>query len=159
MLTQPLTLATAQNTTSGTSIDFTGIPSWVRRITVVFHTVSLSGTADLLVRVGSGSFATSGYSSSWAAVSAGVGDNGSSTSGLIVRSGASSVTISGIMTIVSTNSGTIWSSNHTVRGGNSSVLFGGGEIMLAGALDRVRITSSNGTDTFDAGSVNIMYEG
>jgi hypothetical protein len=163
-LSQSLTLATAKafnwnGSSSNTSLDFESIPSWVRRITIVFHTLSLSGTADFLVRVGSGSVATSGYSSSWAAVSGGVGDNGSSTAGLIIRSGTASVGLSGIMSVVSTNTGTIWASSHTVRGTNSAVLFGGGEIMLAGALDRVRITSSNGTDTFDAGSVNIMYEG
>ena len=33
-----------------------------------------------------------------------------------------------------------------------------GELKLAGALDRVRITTVNGTDTFDAGSINILYE-
>ena len=36
---------------------------------------------------------------------------------------------------------------------------GGGSISLAGTLDRVRITTVNGTDTFDAGTINIRYEG
>ena len=31
-------------------------------------------------------------------------------------------------------------------------------LLLAGTLDRVRITTVNGTDTFDAGSINILYE-
>lgn len=34
----------------------------------------------------------------------------------------------------------------------------GGTISLAGALDNVRLTTVNGTDTFDAGSINILYE-
>jgi hypothetical protein len=34
-----------------------------------------------------------------------------------------------------------------------------GHVSLSGALDRIRLTTVNGTDTFDAGSVNIIYEG
>jgi hypothetical protein len=34
----------------------------------------------------------------------------------------------------------------------------GGFVPLSGTLDRVRITTANGTDTFDAGSINILYE-
>ena len=33
-----------------------------------------------------------------------------------------------------------------------------GRVTLSGALDRVRVTTVNGTDTFDAGSINILYE-
>jgi hypothetical protein len=29
---------------------------------------------------------------------------------------------------------------------------------LSATLDRIRITTVNGTDTFDAGSINILYE-
>lgn len=60
-LTQPLTLGTAQNTTSGTSIDFTGIPSWAKRITVMLSGVSTNGSSNYLLRIGSGSFSASGY--------------------------------------------------------------------------------------------------
>ena len=41
---------------------------------------------------------------------------------------------------------------------NTLASWSSGTITLSGALDRVRITSSNGTDTFDAGSINIMWE-
>jgi hypothetical protein len=34
-----------------------------------------------------------------------------------------------------------------------------GSKTLAGTLDRIRITTVNGTDTFDAGQINILYEG
>lgn len=33
-----------------------------------------------------------------------------------------------------------------------------GDLLLSGTLDRVRITTANGTDTFDAGTINILYE-
>jgi hypothetical protein len=36
--------------------------------------------------------------------------------------------------------------------------YASGGVALGGALDRVRITTVNGTDTFDAGSINILYE-
>jgi len=55
---------TAVASTSGTSIDFTSIPSGVKRITVMFNGVSTSGTSNTQVQIGSGSVETSGYSSS-----------------------------------------------------------------------------------------------
>ena len=59
---------TAQNSTSGTAIDFTGIPSWVKRITVMFNGVSTNGTSNLLLQIGAGSVTTSGYNSqAWTA--------------------------------------------------------------------------------------------
>lgn len=37
--------------------------------------------------------------------------------------------------------------------------FNGSIKTLSATLDRVRLTTVNGTDTFDAGLVNIIYEG
>ena len=50
-----LVSGTAVASTSGTSIDFTGIPSWVKRITVMFNGVSTSGTSFKQIQIGSGS--------------------------------------------------------------------------------------------------------
>jgi hypothetical protein len=36
---------------------------------------------------------------------------------------------------------------------------GGFQVSLSGTLDRIRLTTVNGSDTFDAGSINIIYEG
>jgi len=156
---QRITLGTAQASTSGTSIDFTGIPSWVKRITVMFQGVSTSGTSNKLVQIGSGSVTTSGYISS--GINYGGTSNGSvvsSTAGFIILSANVADTISG--TLVLTNvSGNIWVSSHTVKTSTTFTAFGGGDITLSGTLDRVRITTVNGTDTFDAGSINILYEG
>lgn len=56
-----LTSGTAVATTSGTSIDFTGIPSWAKKITVMFSAVSTNGTSPIQVQIGAGSVSNSGY--------------------------------------------------------------------------------------------------
>jgi hypothetical protein len=142
---------------SGTSIDFTNIPSWVQRVTVLFAGVSLNGSDDILVQIGSGSFTTSGYVSSSGAVRDGTTSIvSSSTSGFIVRVQDTARTVSGLMTITQL-SANIWVSNYTVKIDSSIVIVGAGDISFAGAIDRVRITRT-GTNTFDAGNINIMYE-
>jgi len=142
---------------SGTSIDFTNIPSWVQRVTVLFAGVSLSGSDDFLVQIGSGSFTTSGYVSSSGAVRDGASSAvTNSTAGFNVRSQAATNAISGSMTITQL-SANIWVSNHTVKRDGTNIVLGGGDISFAGSIDRVRITRT-GTDTFDAGNINLVYE-
>ena len=102
-LAQPLTLGTVQNTTSGTSIDFTGIPSWVKRLTVAFRGVSTNGSSNLLVQIGSGSVQTSGYQSA-------TGNGGvqhTSTAGMVMETGASTLTVSALMTFINIGSN-VW---------------------------------------------------
>jgi hypothetical protein len=66
--------------------------------------------------------------------------------------------ISGAMTLL-LFSGNTWVSSHTAgSSANSTTFFGGGQVTLSGVLDRLRVTTVNGTDTFDAGSINILYE-
>jgi hypothetical protein len=160
-LSQPLTLATAQNTTSGTSIDFTGIPSWVKRITVMFAGVSTNSTSRKQIQFGTSTgFVATGYAGGFGTTAASTVAGANSTTGITL--GASNVgtdSISGIMTIALCNTNT-WVASFI--GGSSSgnfMNYSGGSISLSGALDRIRLTTENGTDTFDAGSVNIMYEG
>lgn len=150
---------TAQATTSGTAIDFTGIPSWVKRITVMFNGVSTNGTSNPLVQIGAGSVATSGYTSTSVTVNSSSSTaGGSSTSGFIIFSGVSTSLLSGQLVIASFGSN-IWTCSFTLKQLTTNVLFGGGDVTLSGTLDRLRLTTVNGTDTFDAGSVNILYEG
>jgi len=156
-MSQKLTSGTAVASTSGTSIDFTSIPSWVKRITVMFAGVSVSGTSNILVQLGAGSVTTAGYlGGAWAANTI----NTTITTGLAVTgTNEAARRINGLMTIANV-SGNTWASsvvtfdNINNNGGN-----GGSYIALAGTLDRVRVTTVNGTDTFDAGSINILYEG
>lgn len=152
-LAQPLTRATAVASTSGTSIDFTSIPSWVKRITIMFDGVSNSNGDEYLIQIGdSGGVETTGYISE-------AGDRVSeatSTSGFILtyQNTAASLTY-GIVTLVNIT-GNTWVSSGVVSITNLMEMSAGTKTLSA-VLDRVRITS-NGTATFDAGQVNIMYE-
>lgn len=152
---------TALASTSGTTFDFLTIPSWARRISVVFNSVSLSGTADLLVQIGiSSGIENTGYASSSSFAGTAVdADAATSVAGFVVRAGLATAAIGGVMTLHNT-SGNIWvASLAGARTDVASVVIAGGTKTLAAVLDRVRITSTNGTDTFDAGSLNIIYEG
>ena len=160
--TSLVTSGTAVASTSGTSIDFTSIPSWVKRITVMFDGVSTNGTSNLLIQIGSGSVLTSGYGSS--AGYTGTSTSGSSsTAGFVITAGIGSTnTISGANTICLLGSNTYVSTGNLIFESVSPILFimssGGIRTSVGGAIDRVRITTVNGTDTFDAGSINILYE-
>lgn len=154
-----LTQGNSVATTSGTALDLsTAIPSWVKRITVALRGVSTSGTTDLLIQVGSGSYQTTGYISS-AAYAATANSTGatSSTAGFNMIFGNAAQVVSGLMTLVNVG-GNVWIEAHSGKVSTTVGIMGGGEVSLSGALDRIRITTANGTDTFDAGSVNILYE-
>jgi hypothetical protein len=154
-----ITSGTAVASTSGTAIDFTSLPSWVKRITVMFNGVSTNGTSVPIIQIGdSGGFETSGYTGSVANngasatnFSTGFALVGSSTLAALAQSGH----------IVITNiSGNIWIASINLGRTDSAMVFNGaGNKTLSDVLDRVRITTVNGTDTFDAGSINILYEG
>jgi hypothetical protein len=154
-----ITSGTSVASTSGTSIDFTGIPSWVKRITVMLNEVSTNGASAFLIQIGSGSVTSTGYistanSTNQASATGGV----SSTSGFCIRGGSATFAFSGLMTLTLISSNT-WISNHAGKVSTTEANWGGGSSPnLSGALDRIRITTANGTDTFDAGSINILYE-
>jgi hypothetical protein len=151
---------TAVASTSGTSIDFTGLPSWVKRVTVVYSGVSLNGSSNLLIQLGdSGGIETTGYvSTSVTTDSSGGSAGASSTSGLVIWQADASLATQGIATIVNIT-GNTWVFTQTGRLPASNVTTSGGDKTLSTTLDRVRITTVNGTDTFDAGTINILYEG
>lgn len=157
-LSQPLTLGTAVATTSGTSIDFTGIPSWVKRITIMFSGVSTNGVSNTQVQIGAGSITSSGYTSySKESSIAGLIYN----SGYVLQSTSAVNTLIGHMTITAVG-GNLWVASSVLafsQASNSYSVTSTGIVTLSGILDRVRLTTVNGTDTFDAGSVNILYEG
>jgi len=152
-----LTRGTAPSV-SGSTIDLsTSLASTVRRITVMFSDISLSGTDNILVQIGASSFTTSGYTSTTALFTTGGSTNAtSSTSGFIMLAGASSDAISGhvVLTNVSSN---IWVASGTYRRASTVMAFTAGTVSLSGTLDRVRVTVT-GTNTFDAGTINILYE-
>jgi hypothetical protein len=154
-----LTSGTVVASTSGTSIDFTSIPSWVKRITVMFSGVSISGNNNLLIQVGSGSISSTGYVSTSTQTSTTSGSV-SSTAGFLFYLSNAAYVCSGLLTIDLISSNTWIASGviGTTAGVVTSIFGSGASPALSGSLDRVRITTSNGTDTFDAGSINILYE-
>ena len=154
-----ITQATAVATTSGTSVTFTGIPSTVKRITVMFKGVSTSGTSNYLIQIGSGSVTTSGYLSASSAIIGSVASQ-ASTVGFVGNNngyGASAV-IHGSVVLDNLSSNN-WVASGVLNWSNvTGTMTWAGSVSLSGALDRVVITTANGTDTFSAGSVNILYE-
>lgn len=161
-LSQPLTSGTVQASTSGTSIPFTGLPSWVKRITVSLNGVSLSGTALIRFRLGpSGGVATSGYLGAGSVISSAV-VTVNQTAGFDIYTNVPNATYvfhgSIVFTLID-SANNIWAANGVFS--SSSVAWThvvSGVVPLTGTLTQLAVTTSNGTDTFDAGSINILYE-
>jgi hypothetical protein len=152
-----ITSGTAVASTSGTSIDFTGIPSWVKRITVMLNGVSGSGTSIPIIQIGSGSVETSGYIA--AAARSGGGGTGQTIGFPLEGSSAAVDTRSGVYFLVlQTTSTWLITGTGGLTSNTSLISLVFGAKTITGTLDRVRITTVNGTDTFDAGSINIFYE-
>jgi hypothetical protein len=156
----PLVSGTAVASTSGTSIDFTSIPSWVKRITVMFNGFSTSGTSNIQVQIGAGSVTSTGYQSVCLNLSNGSSPSSSSaTTGFIVSNNVVAADTYIGHCILTNVSGNIWVESGTMsRYSTATTQVGSGNVTLSGTLDRVRITTVNGTDTFDAGSINILWE-
>lgn len=156
----PLVSGTEQASTSGTSIDFTGIPSWAKRVTVMLKGVSTSGTSSLLIQIGSTTFTTSGYVGTSGVITTGAAVVAMST-GFLINCGGNDIAANNRNGIVAIGniSGNDWCAVATVTtsGTGASVSNGSGAVSLSGVLDRVRITTT-GADTFDAGTINIMWE-
>ena len=147
---------TAVASTSGTSIDFTGIPSGTKRITVLFQGVSLNGSSNIQIQLGdSGGIETTGYVG-------GAWTNNvtvTSTTGALISGGyISAWAYSGTSTIFNFDSNTWVFSSCGAASNNGNPTLGGSSKSTSATLDRIRITTLNGTDAFDAGSINILYE-
>jgi len=159
-LSQPLTSTIAQNSTSGTRIDFLSIPSWVSKISITFSSVSTSGTSNLLVQLGdSGGIETTGYNSVGGDFN---GNTAEVLTGLVLdRVHSASAIFKGDITL-RLLSGTTWISSGVLAYSDATygatVANSAGEKTLSNALDRIRVTTVNGSDTFDLGKINIMYE-
>ena len=144
------TVSAEQATTSGTSIDFTGIPAGVKKITVCFTGVSMSGSANYLIQLGdAGGIETSGYLGLTGTSSTRV----LSTAGLILFSGgASDFYLANSASFKWVGKGIITRSDSTDYG------FGSTSKTLSQELTQVRITAVNGSDTFDAGVASIQFQ-
>ena len=152
---------TAVASTSGTSIDFTSIPSWVKRITVNLNNVSLNSSGYIRLQLGvSGTPETTGYISGSSLITNTGGVNYvSSTSGVDLFGSLASYALNGSIVFTALGSNT-WTFDGSTTNTTSTPYTQNtaGSKTLAGTLNMIRITSSTGTDTFDAGSINILYE-
>jgi hypothetical protein len=153
-----MVLETAQSAT-GTEVDFTSIPSWVKRVTVMFNGVSSDGLSNFLVQVGNGGVLTTGYLGNCS------NQNGATTSafsaGFVVSVGnGAASTLSGQCAIALLSSNVYVETSVLADYSTAGALrTGSGSVSLGGTLDQVRITTVNGTDTFDAGTINLLLEG
>ena len=157
-------LSTKQASTSGVAINFNSIPSWVRRITVMLDGVSTNGASNPIIQIGdSGGVETSGYLGS-----AMLATNGSTTIAASFTTGfglnaatASTTVLHGIAILELVDSATnTWSfsfaGSRTTDG--AGAICSGGTKSLSATLDRISITTVGGTETFDAGNINITME-
>jgi hypothetical protein len=158
---QRIVRATAVASTSGTSIDFTGIPAWVERITVMFQGVSTNGTADIIFQLGTGStptYTTSGYLGT---VSKQDSTSQIFSSSFILVNGVTATQVWHGNIVICNLTSNVWSEfgilGQSVTTGQTRM--SGGSVSLGAILTAIRITTSNGTDAFDAGTINILYEG
>ena len=146
---------------SGTSVDFTSIPSWVRRITVMLNGVSTNGTSVVVVRLGTsgGVVATSYVGTSGGTINGGAAGVAVYSTGFAIDADmAAGRAYSGNM-IITNITGNTWVESHSFGdNGTTRMCTGGGNQALSGTLDRVSITTVGGTDTFDAGTINILFE-
>lgn len=147
--------------TTNEFIDFENIPSWVKRVTVMFSGVSTNGTSNLLLQIGSGSITTSGYVSGSTSGQVGVG-SATSTAGFIVTGNGLTAAnnLSGHVVLTSFGSNA-WVQSGVTNENAGRFSASGGNVTLSGTLDRIRITTvaAGATNRFDAGTINILYEG
>jgi hypothetical protein len=154
----PVVQGTAQASTSGTSIDFTGIPSWAKRVSIILSGVSINPSGILLIQLGSGSVTNTGYASGGWQSSA---TYATATNGMLVGGGQLGASLQHGVYTLALVTGNTWVGSGSVADSSGSAYngVGGGTIALSGALDRIRVTTVTGTPTFDTGSIiNIQYE-
>jgi len=153
-----INLGTAVNTTSGTAIDFTGLPAGIKRLTLSFSQLSTSGTSSVVLRIGSGSFLATGYLGGGGGFDDTTGQYAfTSTDGFALGSPGAANVRDGTVHIVRTSS-TLWSASGVIYSNNQQMISVAGSISFSGDITGVRLTTSGGANTFDNGTANILWE-
>lgn len=157
---KPLIQETSVATTSGTSKDFTGIPSWAKRITVMLSGVSTNGTSQPVIQIGtSAGITTTGYATNTTSITSGANLTTAYTNGWQFYSSLASNIVSANLVLTLLDPATnLWTASGLFHVNIPGIIIMAGTKALPGTLDRVRLTTTGGTDSFDAGSVNIFYE-
>lgn len=152
----------AIKTASGVAVDFTGIPAWAKKATVLFSSVSTNGTAYPLIQLGgAGGIEVTGYACSASNTTNAAATAATNfTAGIGLISGAASNSISGAVEFILLDSVTnTWAAFGVMAlTSGSATLQSAGSKALASVLTQLRITTANGTDAFDAGYINVIYE-
>lgn len=152
-------LAPSVATTSGTAIDFTGIPSWVKRISILMTGISTNGTSLVVLQVGAGSIQASGYSGATSLIQAATVSSANNTANFSTAANAAIATFTGKLMLTHMGAN-LWIADGLLgfSSSTSTVVIGGG-VTVTGVLDRVRLTTAGGTDAFDNGVVTVLLEG
>jgi hypothetical protein len=154
-----ITLGTAV-TASGVNVDFTGIPATANRVKFMLVDVSTSGVSPLMLQIGdSGGVETTGYTGVITNVQGSVTPAAFGGSGFELSATVAAATITGVVTI-SRITGNTWVVDAALArtDGTARYTTSVGAKTLSAALDRVRLTTVGGADTFDAGTVNVSWE-
>lgn len=158
-----ITLAAEQASTSGTSIDFTGMPSGVRRITIMGRGVSTNGTSPIMIQlIDAGGPENTGYTGGiLEVVAAGAAGTNNST-GFLIHTAAEAAATYDFTVVLNLESPASFRWLATVNNNKAATeprnAFGGGAKALSAELTGVRITMANGTDAFDLGGISASYE-
>ena len=141
-----------------TSVEFTNIPTGALEITVMFEGVSLSGTDNFEIQLGTASgYIVSNYES--LSQNEGGADKTNSTTSFILRSDNASHVRTGSMLIKKASdtsyvqTGQFAISPSSSEGGNQTY---GSLSSVSGTVNKLRIKSS-GSNHFDAGSISVSY--
>lgn len=158
---QKMSLVASVASTSGTAVTFTSIPTWAKKITISLSGVSTNGTSPVQVRIGSGSIDSTSYQSGGTYVGGTNEALGTNSGTGVVTEGSGAATILRHGHVCLTHIGSnVWTVSGVIgRQETPYAHIFGGSHTLAGVLDRVQITTVNGTDTFDAGTVGVLVEG
>lgn len=147
-------------TGSETQIDFTDIPSGVKRVTIILHNVSLNAATYPRIRLGtsSGVSSTSYYSAS-STLASGTSTTNSTTSFILYDNSANATDAwYGTVTFTLLDSSTdIWVASGVLGTSNTAqTITVVGSKDLVGPLTTVRLDGNFAT--FDSGIVNVLYE-
>lgn len=154
----PLATGTSVASTSGTSIGFTSIPSWSKRITIFFRGVSTSGTSNWQIQLGSSAgYVTTGYVGTSMRASVLATAASTDTTGFRLQFILATTLGSGVVRL-STYDNLTWYAEGNVGATDGVLSTFGGAVTLPNVLDKFRITTVNGTDAFDAGTISTMFE-
>jgi len=154
------TLGAPITTTSGTAVDFTGIPSTVKQIIISLESISSASGGFHIIQIGdSGGVETSGYNTNGNSITTGTtGVNSNINSGIIYFT-VNNLNYTGniILSLLDSSTNT-WEASCVIKGSTTTLFFSSGTKSLSATLDRVRLTTVGGTDTYNGGKINIQYQ-